>query len=89
MTLEDFLLRGVLLSPGPSRLPPRGLEELQDSLRLSEVVGQGDAKSGAAQTRTSLHEDAKETDLARLVEAWPTLSADVQAAILALMDGSR
>jgi hypothetical protein len=47
------------------------------------------AKSGAARARTRSHEDAKETDLARLVEAWPTLSANVQAAIVALMDGSR
>jgi hypothetical protein len=46
------------------------------------------ANYGAAHLDNASQDVAKDADLTRLIEAWPTLSADAKAAILALVDGS-
>jgi hypothetical protein len=64
-----------------NRLPPRGLETSHDSPGKTGVFEQGGANSGAR------FEDFRlsNSDLARIIDAWPMLPAHVKAAILTLV----
>ena len=67
-------------------IPPRGLENSQDFQGVHGDQGQAAAKSGAAQSSTCSRHIATDPGLARIVQAWPTLPANLRAAILALID---
>jgi hypothetical protein len=83
------LFQGKMKKAPPGFEP--GMADLQSgikaaqSLSLTDTCGDGDSRfaRGFAQSDQNQPTDR---GLARLVEAWPLLPADVQAAILALVD---
>jgi hypothetical protein len=72
---------GFDMHPQECRLPPRGLEQPQDSPR-QPGYGANRAAESDALCPGSIHVD---TNLAKLIEAWPTLLEPIRRAILALV----
>lgn len=73
-------------------MPPDGLEHTQKLSGITGVIAIGGAESGAVGSDSSKNGGASgpqqmplDADLAEVVEAWPNLTSQVRAAVVAMV----
>ena len=74
---------------GNGLLPPRGLETNNVKNNDAKGLGQEESLSAAKSDAFLTKNPEIEPDLAKIMEAWPTLPGHIRKAILALVETSK